>query len=236
MTDVMEYTFVNKVIKEVLDTGPGVARKMDSKFRNRRTIQELLETLILEEVPAEVSRKERIRNQEAKRKEWAERWAALDRDLVTEMDILMSLENAKMDIDVQKEVFIEILEDIEMEEEEYEDWLLKELSEMGIKWTPGLEEPMEESVAELGSIEYPLCHGGVCVEPQELPTITEKGVEIVPVESVHTPQEGLACVTAHALGTGPGRDEQLEWTQSMGEPMEESVAELGSKEYPFYEI
>ena len=134
----------------------------------------------------------------------------------------MELEDGRMDVEERKKNFIELLEDIEMEEEEYEDWLIRELSEMGIEWTPSMEEPMEESVTELGSTEYPLCHGGVCVQPQELSTITEKGVEIVSVESVHTPQEGLACVTVHALGTRPDQDEPMGETANAPEvgPME----------------
>merc|ERR1711940_52301 len=111
----------------------------------RRMVQEMLEVLIMEEVPAEVSRKERIMNQESKRKEWAARWVALERELVTEMDILMELENAKMDVEEQEEEFRELLEDIEMEEVEYEDWLIGELKEMGISRIPGLQELLEES-------------------------------------------------------------------------------------------
>ena len=84
---------------------------------------------------------------------------------------------------------------------------------------------MEESVAELGSTEYPLCHGGVCVQPHGLSTITEKGVEIVSVESIHAPQEGLACVTAHALETGPSTDKHIVETAHAPEvgPMETEV-------------
>ena len=134
MTDVMEYTLVNRVIREVMDTGPGVASKLDRKFMTRRMIQEMLEVLVMEEVPAEVSRKTRIMNQEAKRTEWAARWAALEMELIAEMDILTELENAKMDVEEQEEEFRELLEDIEMEEVEYEDWLIRELKEMGISW------------------------------------------------------------------------------------------------------
>ena len=73
LTDVMEYTLINKVIKEVMDTGPGVTLKLDRKFMTRRLVQEILEVLIMEEVPAEVSRKKRILIQVSKKKEWAAR-------------------------------------------------------------------------------------------------------------------------------------------------------------------
>ena len=92
--------------------------------------------------------------------------------------------------------------DIEMaKEEEYEEWLARELKGMGISWSlDEVLEPMEESVMEVGSQSYPPHHGGVHTPLQNLSTITEKGVEVGYVIGGHTTEGNWADDAEHTQG------------------------------------
>ena len=66
-------------------------------------------------------------------------------------DDMMEYEDWEYDINIEME-----------EEEEYKDWLARELEGMGIAWSiDEVLQPMEESVMVVGSQSYPPHHGGV---------------------------------------------------------------------------
>ena len=62
---------------------------------------------------------------------------------------------------------------------------------------------MKTSVTGLENYNYPPCHSEGCAQFQNMPTITEKGVEVASVMCVQISQEGLDNEAAHALGVGP---------------------------------
>ena len=79
---------------------------------------------------------------------------------------------------------------------------------------------MKTSVTGLENYNYPPCHSEGCAQLQNMPTITEKGVEVASVMCVQNSQEGLdnENETAHTLGVGPMETEicsnMLELVQS----------------------
>ena len=133
MGDVLEHAIVNKVFKDLMDSGPGAIAKLESRVQKRWTVRQILME-VLDGVMDNVGRKARMELKEKKRLEWELRWEALELELATEMDILMELEMNRMDVEeyAEEKMEYEDWEDIInismeiLEEEEYEEWLAKE--------------------------------------------------------------------------------------------------------------
>ena len=215
--------YVLNMIIDVIETviQEGETNIMMAEIKKKGLWTQIKEAIMKEEEKESIERirlakEDRIKKQELKRTGWQTHWAELESRLAEEMREVMELDldTFLMETQTPEPMITQVMEweddEMEIKEELFEDWVMKEIEEMNFNWGPmeinDIETEIEymhcsdgeSMVGEESKFYYPTPHGDVHTSLPRPIIITEKGVELGWVGgghftgdmSEHTPSPG----------------------------------------------